>query len=54
MAKQEDGFSCGMLVDNSHHHFINPTVSLSSPIHVANARLEVFNKIAARGLEQVC
>ncbi|KAJ7926117.1 hypothetical protein B0H13DRAFT_2565823 [Mycena leptocephala] len=52
MAKQEDGFSCGMLVDNSHHHFIDPTVSLSSPIHVANAGLEVFNKIAARGLEQ--
>ncbi|KAJ6525012.1 hypothetical protein B0H19DRAFT_1340110 [Mycena capillaripes] len=53
IARQEDGFSCGMLVDNSHQHFVDPNIPLDAPTHVANARLEVFNRIAARGLEQL-
>jgi hypothetical protein len=54
IGRQEDGFSCGMLVDNAHQHFVDPQTPLDAPTHVANGRLEMFNRIAARGLEQVC
>jgi hypothetical protein len=54
IACQTDGHSCGMLVDNAQAHFVDPTVPLDAPTHVANSRLEMFNRIATRGLEQAC
>lgn len=53
VARQEDGFSCGILVDNAHQHFLDPSIPLDGPTHVVNARLTIFNQIATRGLEQV-
>ncbi|KAJ7812888.1 hypothetical protein B0H14DRAFT_3751873 [Mycena olivaceomarginata] len=53
IARQQDGHSRGMLVNNAHEHFIDPSVPLDGPTHVANARLQIFNKIATRGLEQL-
>ncbi|KAJ7803423.1 hypothetical protein B0H14DRAFT_2613366, partial [Mycena olivaceomarginata] len=52
IACQTDGHSCGMLVDNAQAYFVDPTVPLDAPTHVANSRLEMFNRIATRGLEQ--
>ncbi|KAJ7939108.1 hypothetical protein B0H13DRAFT_1941238 [Mycena leptocephala] len=55
IADQEDGFSCGMLVDNSQQHFVDPSVPLSTPSgDFAQARLEMFNKLCQQGLERVC
>ncbi|KAJ7800120.1 hypothetical protein B0H14DRAFT_3786413 [Mycena olivaceomarginata] len=54
IACQTDGHSCGILVDNAQAHFVDPTVPLDVPTHVANSRLEMFNRIATRGLEQAC
>jgi hypothetical protein len=53
IGKQKDGFSCGMLVDNAHQHFVDPSVSLTAPGEYVDARLEIFNKACARSLEQV-
>ncbi|KAJ7676615.1 hypothetical protein DFH06DRAFT_976905 [Mycena polygramma] len=53
IAHQEDGFSCSMLVDNAQQHFVDPSIPLADPAQFANARLEVFNKICVRSLEQV-
>ncbi|KAJ7864094.1 hypothetical protein B0H14DRAFT_3605365 [Mycena olivaceomarginata] len=52
IGKQEDGFSCGMLVDNAHQHFVDPSISLAAPGEYVEARLEIFNKACARILEQ--
>jgi hypothetical protein len=53
MGQQEDGFSCGMLVDNAHQHFVDPSIPLTKPREFVNSRLEVFNKACTRSLEQV-
>jgi hypothetical protein len=54
IAIQEDGNSCGMLVNNAQEHFVDPSIPLDAPAHVANSRLEMFNNIATWGLEDVC
>ncbi|KAJ7861757.1 hypothetical protein B0H13DRAFT_2567768 [Mycena leptocephala] len=53
IAPQEDGFSCGILVDNAQQHFVDPSVPLLETAKFMDARLEVFNKICTRALEQV-
>ncbi|KAF7371544.1 hypothetical protein MVEN_00009400 [Mycena venus] len=51
---QSDGFSCGMLVDNSLQHFVDSQVLLSVPgLSFVNARLEAFKKIAKWTLERL-
>ncbi|KAJ7472585.1 hypothetical protein FB451DRAFT_1213490 [Mycena latifolia] len=51
---QDDGFSCGMLVDNSLQHFVNPEIPLSKPGgKFVSARLTAFNKIGQWVLERV-
>ncbi|KAJ7869051.1 hypothetical protein B0H13DRAFT_2557989 [Mycena leptocephala] len=53
IAPQEDGFSCGILVDNAQQHFVDPSVPLLETAKFMDARLEVFNKICTRALEQL-
>ncbi|KAJ7779365.1 hypothetical protein DFH07DRAFT_730171, partial [Mycena maculata] len=53
IATQQDGFSCGLLVDNSQQHFVDSSIPLTDSAEFVNSRLEAFNKISARGLEQV-
>ncbi|KAK6966605.1 hypothetical protein R3P38DRAFT_3515194 [Favolaschia claudopus] len=53
IAQQKDGFSCGMLVDNAQQHFVDPEVPLTGAENWAEARLELFNKICTRSLEQL-
>ncbi|KAJ7820138.1 hypothetical protein B0H13DRAFT_2452226 [Mycena leptocephala] len=53
IAPQEDGFSCGILVDNVQQHFVDPSVPLLETAKFMDARLEVFNKICTRALEQL-
>jgi hypothetical protein len=43
-----------MLVNNAQEHFVDPSIPLDAPAHVTNSRLEMFNNIATRGLEDVC
>ncbi|KAF7366573.1 DDE superfamily endonuclease [Mycena sanguinolenta] len=50
---QADGHSCGILVNNAHEHFVDPSIPLAPPAYVANSRLEVFKSIATRGLEEL-
>ncbi|KAJ7824919.1 hypothetical protein B0H13DRAFT_1918890 [Mycena leptocephala] len=38
IAIQEDGHSCGMLVNNAKEHFVDPSIPLDAPAHVANSR----------------
>jgi hypothetical protein len=53
ITRQQDGHSCGMLVNNAQEHFLDPSIPLLSPTHIVNSRLEMFDRIATRGLEQV-
>ncbi|KAF7330683.1 DDE superfamily endonuclease [Mycena sanguinolenta] len=53
ITRQVDGHSCGILVNNTHENFVDPGIPLNPPAHVANSRLDVFNKIATRGLEEL-
>jgi hypothetical protein len=51
---QQDGFSCGMLVDNSLQHFVDPAIPLSKGSEkFARARLVAFNMIGKWTLERV-
>ncbi|KAJ7689640.1 hypothetical protein B0H14DRAFT_2652727 [Mycena olivaceomarginata] len=52
IARQEDGHSCGILVDNAQQHFVDPSVPLLESAKL-DAQLEVFNKICMWVLEQV-
>jgi hypothetical protein len=51
IGKQEDGFSCGILVDNTHQHFVDPSISLAAPGEYVEAGPEIFNKACVRSLE---
>jgi hypothetical protein len=42
-----------MLANNAQEHFVDSSIPLDAPTHLANSRLVMFNKIATRGLEQV-
>ncbi|KAJ6456514.1 hypothetical protein C8R45DRAFT_580223, partial [Mycena sanguinolenta] len=53
ITRQLDGHSCGILVNNALEHFVNPSVSLTTPALVVNSRLTVFNNITTRGLEEI-
>ncbi|KAJ7881737.1 hypothetical protein B0H14DRAFT_3759288 [Mycena olivaceomarginata] len=53
IAHQEDGHSCGILVDNAQQHFVDPSVPLLGSAKFLDARLEVFNKLCVRALEQL-
>ncbi|KAJ7794834.1 hypothetical protein B0H14DRAFT_3556186 [Mycena olivaceomarginata] len=53
IALQEDGYSCGILVDNAQQHFVDPSVPLLGSAKFLDARLEVFNKLCVRALEQL-
>ncbi|KAF7359565.1 hypothetical protein MVEN_00679900 [Mycena venus] len=50
---QEDGHSCGILVDNAQQDFVDLSVPLLETAKFMDARLEVFNKICVRALEQL-
>jgi hypothetical protein len=55
ISTQSDGFSCGMLVDNSLQHFVDSQILLSVPsASFVDARLEAFNKIGRWTLDRVC
>ncbi|KAJ7693213.1 hypothetical protein B0H17DRAFT_1200035 [Mycena rosella] len=51
MGRHVDGFLCGMLVDNSQQHFVDPSIPLSAPANFSQAQCEMFNKIARWGLD---
>ncbi|KAJ6621668.1 hypothetical protein B0H10DRAFT_2187938 [Mycena sp. CBHHK59/15] len=51
---QQDGFSCGMLVDNSLQHFVDPAIPLSKAGEkFARARLVAFNTLGKWMLERL-
>ncbi|KAJ7789162.1 hypothetical protein B0H14DRAFT_3574828 [Mycena olivaceomarginata] len=54
ISTQSDGFSCGMLVDNSLQHFVDSQILLSMPsASFVDARLEAFNKIGRWTLDRL-
>ncbi|KAJ7659435.1 hypothetical protein B0H14DRAFT_3702003 [Mycena olivaceomarginata] len=53
IARQEDGHPCGILVDDTQQHFVDPSVPLLGSAKFLDARLEVFNKLCVRALEQL-
>jgi hypothetical protein len=48
---QEDGYSCGILVDNMQQHFVDPSIPLLESAKFMDVWLEVFNKICVWALE---
>ncbi|KAJ6622147.1 hypothetical protein B0H10DRAFT_2431921 [Mycena sp. CBHHK59/15] len=51
---QQDGFSCGMLINNSLQHFVDPAIPLSKAgQNFARACLVAFNKLGKSMLERL-